>query len=82
MTGLSDCSMSFSWCKIVFVMPSCGRPARAWVLDIHFWGIATLKYFELLAEPNYKFVFDHLYDCLSQHFAFVRVVVCSATTAA
>ena len=32
-------------------MPSCGRPARAWVLDIHFWGIATLKYFELLAEP-------------------------------
>ena len=52
------------------------------MLDIHFWGIASLKYFELLAEPNYKFVFDHLYDCLSQHFAFVRVAICSATTTA
>ncbi len=52
------------------------------MLDIHFWGIATLKYFELLAEPNYKFVFDRLYGCLYQRFAFVRVAVCSATTAA
>jgi hypothetical protein len=49
--GQPDYLMSFSWCKIVFAAPPDG-PARALVLDIHFWGIAPPKYFESLAGRN------------------------------